>query len=102
MPRIVTAGLLVTLLLVLAPSLGAAQMREFKGTIERVNEEELVVDSQQGDKLRFLPAPNVAVQGEKSGWGSLERNDWVIVSWKMLDSPRVAYKVVVIPPQDAE
>ena len=102
MRKTLTAGLLIALLGMCVPALATAQMREFKGRVNKVNEEELVVDSSTGDKLRFLPTDGVVVEGEKSSWQSLAGGDWVIVSWKMLDDPRVAYKVTVIPPQEEE
>ncbi len=100
MRKTLTGALLVVLLAIGMPTLAAAQMREFKGTVDKVDQDELVVDSSTGDKLRFLPTEGVVVEGEKGSWQSLAQGDWVIVSWKMLDSPRVAYKVTVIPPQE--
>ena len=29
-----------------------------------------------------------------------EKNDWVVVSWKMADNPRIAYKILVLPEQE--
>ncbi len=95
--RDVTGWLLAMLLVLLAPGLATAQMREFKGKVQKVSTEELIVDNGRGDKLRFLPAGDVVVEGEKASWASVAKRDWVIVSWKMMDSPRIAYRVVVIP-----
>ena len=29
-----------------------------------------------------------------------QKKDWVTVSWKMVDKPRKAYKIVVLPKKD--
>jgi hypothetical protein len=39
------------------------------------------------------------VTGAKKSWRAIEPGDRVRVSWKMVDKPRVAYKVVVTPPK---
>jgi hypothetical protein len=39
----------------------------------------------------------VVVEGEKDAYKRVKKNDWVLVSWKMADNPRVAYKIVVLP-----
>ena len=57
----------------------------------------IVGDNRQGDKRKFKPAPDVVVEGEKDAYKRVKKNDWVIVSWKMADNPRVAYRIVVLP-----
>jgi len=89
------------LLAVLLPGLASAQMREFKGRVTKITRTEITVES-HGDPLTFQAAPDVAVEGEEDTWLGIARGAWVIVSWKMMDTPRLAYKVVVLPKQDAE
>lgn len=102
MRKIVTGMALVALLSLVAPGLASAQMREFKGVVQKINKKELIVDNRQGDKLKFEPAKDVKVEGEKDSWRRLKKNDWVVVSWKMMDNPRIAYKVVALPAQEEE
>ena len=90
---LVAAGLLL-------PSLATAQTREFTGRIDRVDKKGMIVDNRMGDKVSFVPAENSAVEGQgRTSWKSLKKSDWVSVSWKMIDKPRVAYKVKVLPPK---
>ena len=91
---------LVALVLAVAPSVAFAQYREFAGKIDKISSKKLIVDNRQGDKLSFEKVENVTVEGEKSDWDSLKKNDWVSVSWKMMDKPRKAYKVKVMPPKE--
>jgi hypothetical protein len=37
------------------------------------------------------------VEGEKTELKKLKKSDWVKVSWKFIDNPRKAYKILVIP-----
>jgi hypothetical protein len=98
--KIATGIALLALVALVVPGLASAQMREFRGKVDAINKKEVMVDNRMGDKLKFKPAPDVAVEGEKDSWAKLKKNDWVVVSWKMMDNPRIAYKVVVLPPQD--
>ena len=66
---------------------------------DRIGKRELIVDNRQGDKLKFKPAKDVAIEGKKDAWSRVKKADWVIVAWKMSDNPRVAYKVCVRPEQ---
>jgi hypothetical protein len=96
-----TAGVArVALVALLVPGIAAAQMREFRGKVDRINKRQIIVDNRQGDKLKFKPAKDVTVEGEKDAYKRVKKNDWVLVSWKMADNPRVAYKIVVLPDQD--
>ena len=98
-----TAGIaLVALFALLLPGIAAAQMREFRGQVNRINKRQLIVDNRQGDKLKFKPADEVVVEGEKDAYKRVKKNDWVIVEWKMADNPRIAYKIVVLPEQEEE
>ena len=94
------------LVALLAPGLPGAQgrgcqlsgsYRQFKGKVDRVSANKLVIDSGKGAKLEFAKGAAVKVMGEKTGWNLLRKQDWVLVSWSMADEPRIAYEVCVIP-----
>ena len=96
--RKIAAGIAVAVLLaLLVPGIASAQFRDFKGKVDKISKRELIVDNRMGDKLRFKPDKDVVVEGEKETWKKVKKGDWVIVSWKMMDNPRIAYKLVVIP-----
>ena len=97
MRKLATGIALAALLALLVPGVASAQFREFKGKIDKVSKRELIIDNRMGDKLKFKPADDVVVEGEKDSWKRLKKGDWVVVSWKMMDNPRIAYKVSVIP-----
>ena len=84
------------------PSVVSAQMREFSGKIDKINKKKLIVDNRQGDKVSFDRTPETVVEGEKDSYDKLKKEDWVKVSWKFIDKPRKAYKIVVSPPQEEE
>ena len=87
--------------LLMASSMASAQMREFTGRIDRVNKKKMIVDNRMGDKVSFVPIETTEVVGEgKEKWKDLKQKDWVTVSWKMIDKPRKAYKVQVLPPRE--
>jgi hypothetical protein len=93
---------------VLLPDAASAQYREFTGRIDKVNKKKLIVDNRKGDKVSFTPVPDseVSVQegaelkDKKESWEDLKKGDWVKVSWKFVDKPRKAYKVMVLPPRE--
>jgi hypothetical protein len=93
-------GFLALLLAVGFSTSASAQMREFIGQIDKINNKKLIVDNRMGDKVSFERVDDTVVEGEKSSWDDLGKKDWVIVSWKFIDKPRKAYKVTVIPPRD--
>jgi len=82
------------------PGYASAQMREFTGKVDRISKEEVIVDNRMGDKVKFEKLDSTEVAGEKSEWKKVKKNDWVTVSWKMIDKPRKAYKLVVLPPRE--
>ncbi len=79
------------------PGTASAQLREFKGKVDRINKKEIIVDNRMGDKLKFKKLDETTVEGEKKDWKKVKKGEWVVVSWKMMDNPRKAYKVLVIP-----
>jgi hypothetical protein len=92
---------LVALLAALfASGSASAQMREFTGKVDKITKAEMIVDNRQGDKVKFERIDSTQVEGEKKDWKNVKKNDWVTVHWKMIDKPRKAYKVVVLPPRE--
>ncbi len=84
-----------------APTEVGAQTREFTGKIDKINKKKMIVDNRKGDKVSFVRVDETVVEGaDRSEWKDLKKSDWVAVSWKMIDKPRKAYKVVVLPPRD--
>lgn len=82
------------------PGAATAQMREFVGKIDKVDAKKLIVDNRKGDKVSFDKVEETTVEGEKTDWAALKKEDWVSVSWKMMDKPRKAYKINVMPPKE--
>ncbi len=83
------------------PSVASAQMREFTGKVDKITKKgKLIVDNRKGDKLSFMKIDTTEVTGEVTEWGKIKKNMWVTVSWKMIDNPRKAYKVHVMPPRE--
>jgi hypothetical protein len=99
MRKIVNRLALLSLLALLLPTIAGAQtpMREFKGKVDKKNKREMIVDNRMGDKLKFKFVDETEVTGEKDNLKRVKKGDWVIVSWKMMDNPRIAYKINVIP-----
>ena len=97
--HLVGLDIFVALAVVLAPAHAGADYREFTGRIDKINKKKLIVDNRQGDKVSFVPIDTTEVSGEKTEWKKLKRKDWVTVSWKFVDKPRKAYKVLVLPPR---
>ena len=95
--------LMVALVALLAPAVlpssAGAQTREFTGKVDKISKSEVIVDNRMGDKVKFEKLDSTTVEGEKKEWKNVKKNDWVTVHWKMIDKPRKAYKVVVLPPK---
>jgi hypothetical protein len=95
---------LIALVLVAVPVVLAgpalAQYREFAGKVDKISKNKIFVDNRMGDKVSFVRIDETVVEGEKTEWEKIKKNDWVSVSWKFVDKPRKAYKVVVKPPQE--
>ena len=82
------------------PASASAQTREFTGKVDKISKTEVIVDNRMGDKVKFEKLDSTTVEGEKKDWKNVKKNDWVTVHWKMIDKPRKAYKVVVLPPRE--
>ena len=93
---------IVALVLPLAlPTVASAQMREFTGKVDKITKAwKLIVDNRKGDKVSFVKIDTTEVTGEETEWNKIKKDDWVTVSWKMIDKPRKAYKVHVMPPRE--
>ena len=89
----------------LVPSAASAKelYRTFTGRIDRVNKKQMIVDNRMGDKVKFVYKKNeTVVEGTKDKWKRLKKTDWVTVSWKFTDKPRIAYKVLVFEKDDED
>ena len=95
-------GLALSLLLAGAAS---AQYREFTGKVDKINNKKMIVDNRMGDKVTFERVKDTKVDDTSGGskakkdWKDLKNNDWVTVKWKMMDKPRKAYEIIVLPPK---
>ena len=94
----VGALIAVTLPLMLSNE-ASAEFREFSGTVTEISGDKLVIDNRRGDRVSFRRSAATTVRGAKQSWQAIERGDRVSVSWKMVDEPRIAYEVVVMPPK---
>ena len=77
----------------------SAEFREFSGKVTEISADKMVIDNRRGDRVSFRRSKATKVTGAKKRWQAIEAGDRVSVSWKMVDVPRVAYKVVVMPPK---
>ena len=102
MTRLALVALVALIAPVAMPGAATAQMREFVGKIDKIDAKNLIVDNRKGDKVSFDKVPETTVEGEKTDWAKLKKEDWVSVSWKMMDKPRKAYKINVMPPKEEE
>ncbi len=104
MTRRLTLIALVALVLPVATAgVAAAQYREFTGRVDKINKKKMIVDNRMGDKVTFARLEKTKVvdtsgrDKPKSKWTDLGSDDWVTVKWKMMDKPRKAYEVILLP-----
>jgi hypothetical protein len=106
MLRMLRSFALVALVLAAVPVVLAgpalAQYREFSGKVDKISKKKIFVDNRMGDKVSFVRVDETVVEGEKTEWEKIKKNDWVSISWKFVDKPRKAYKVVVKPAPEEE
>ena len=104
MLRMVRSFALIALVLVAVPMVlsgpALAQYREFAGKVDKISKTKIYVDNRMGDKVSFVRVDETVVEGEKTEWEKIRKGDWVSVSWKFVDKPRKAYKVLVKPEQE--
>lgn len=104
--RIALIALVAFVLPIATAGVASAQYREFTGKIQRINRGKMIVDNRMGDKVTFHRLKETQVEdssGEdkkKERWDDLKGDDWVTVKWKMIDKPRKAYEVIVLPPKE--
>lgn len=98
--RVLAVAALIAIAFAVAPGVASAQYREFSGRIDKINKKKMIVDNRKGDKVSFHRVDDGVVEGEKTSWDKLKKKDWVTVSWKFTDKPRLAYKIVVDPPKE--
>ncbi len=91
--------LLVAALPLILSSEASAEFREFSGEVTEISGDEMVIGNRRGDRVSFRRSEATRVTGAKKRWQAIEAGDRVSVSWKMVDVPRVAYKIVVMPPK---
>ena len=77
----------------------SAEFREFSGKVAKISGDKMVIDNRRGDRLSFRRSEATKVTGAKKRWQAIEEGDRVSVSWKIVDVPRIAYEVVVMPPK---
>jgi hypothetical protein len=102
MTRMALIALVALIVPVAMPGAASAQMREFVGKVDKIDDKKLIVDNRKGDKVSFDKVAETTVEGTKTEWKGIKKDDWVSVSWKMVDKPRKAYKVNVMPPKEEE
>jgi hypothetical protein len=107
MTRSVAWIALATFLLPMAvPAVAAEQYREFTGRVDKINKKKMIVDNRMGDKVSFDRVDDMKVEDTSGGdkpkktWKDLKREDWITVKWKMMDKPRKAYEVIVLPEKE--
>ena len=84
---IIAAACLAIAAAIALPSLATAQMREFTGRIDRVSKKKMIVDNRMGDKVSFVHEKGeTEVEGTKTEWKKLKKKDWVVVSWKFIET----------------
>jgi hypothetical protein len=97
--RIAVPVLIAVALPLILSNEASAEFREFSGKVAEISGDELVITNRQGDRVSFRRSGATTVTGAKTSWQAIDRGDSVSVSWKMVDKPRIAYKVVVKPPK---
>jgi hypothetical protein len=102
--RKISVGIALRLLVAVALPLilsnaASAELREFSGKVAEISGDKLVIDNRRGDRMSFKRSKATAVTGARESWQAIEKGDSVSVSWKLVDEPLVAYKVVVRPPK---
>jgi hypothetical protein len=104
--RIALPACLAFVLSLAVAGVASAQYREFSGQINKINKQKLIVDNRMGDKVTFERLKETAIEDTSGGdkpkteWKDLKKDDWVTIHWKMVDKPRKAYKVIVLPDKE--
>jgi hypothetical protein len=100
--RIAVLAFALVMTALLAPGLASAQLRDFSGKVDSINDSKIIVDNRKGDKIAFQKVEDTKVEGKATSWDAVKKGDWVSVASKMLEKPRKAYKVTITDaPPDA-
>ena len=97
--RIAALALVAVALPLILPTAASAEFRDFSGKVTEISGDKMVIDNRQGDRVSFKRSEATTVTGARTSWQAIEVGDRVSVSWKMVDKPRIAHKVVVKPPK---
>jgi hypothetical protein len=97
--RFAVGALIAVALPLMFSNEASAEFREFSGKVTEISGDELAIVNRHGDRVSFRRSGATTVTGAKQSWRAIERGDRVSVSWKIVDKPRIAYKVVVMPPK---
>ena len=97
--RVALLSLIALALPLLVANPASTEFRDFSGTVAEITSDKLVIDNRRGDRVSFKRSEATAVTGARQSWRAIEVGDSVSVSWKMTDQPRIAHKVVVLPPK---
>ena len=97
--RIAALALVAVALPLILPTAASAEFRDFSGKVTEISGDKIVIDNRQGDRVSFRRSEATTVTGAKTSWQAIEVGDRVSVSWKLVDKPRIAHKVVVKPPK---
>ncbi len=97
--RTAVCALVATALAIVLSNSASAEFREFSGKVSEISGDQMVIVNDRGDRVSFRRSAATTVTGVKSSWQAIEKGDWVSASWKMVDEPKVAYEVVVMPPK---
>ena len=83
-----------------APLAASAQLREFNGQVDSIDDKKITVDNRKGDIVSFLRAADTVVTGIHESWAEIRKKDWVRVSWDLGATPRTASRIVTSKPKD--
>ena len=57
------------------PGAASAQMREFVGKVDKIDDKKLIVDNRKGDKVSFDKVAETTVEGTKTEWKAVKKDD---------------------------
>ena len=69
MTRMALIALVALIVPVAMPGAASAQMREFVGKVDKIDDKKLIVDNRKGDKVSFDKVAETTVEGTKTGLG---------------------------------
>jgi hypothetical protein len=81
------------------PAVASAETREFVGKVIKISETKIVVKNRRKDRMDFIQGDSTVVEGDKNRWKDIQARDRVSVTWDIVDKPRQAYQIKVMPPE---